>query len=126
MKNLLSTAAAFLLLSLSTAVAQQAPDPSGLWIRDDGNARVQIAPCGSDICATNVWIGDTSGGEEEGDVLVMKLEPRSATELGGTAYDRKRDRTYSISVDVRDNGLVTRGCVLGGLLCRNVSWTPAQ
>ena len=126
MKNLLFLTIAALLLAGPSAAAQQAADPGGVWLRDDGNARVEIAPCGDDICATNLWIGDTSGGEEAGDVLVMTLEPRSETQLGGTAYDPKRDRTYSITVEVLEDGLVTRGCVLGGLLCRNVSWTPAR
>lgn len=126
MKSLLFLTVATLMLAQPSAFAQQAADPSGIWMRDDGNARVEIAPCGNDICATNLWVGDTSGGEDAGDVLVMSLEPRSEKQLAGTAYDRKRDRSYSITIDVQDEGLVTRGCVLGGLLCRNVSWTPAR
>ncbi len=35
----------------------------GVWTRGDGNARVRIAACGPSLCATNVWIEDTSGGE---------------------------------------------------------------
>lgn len=126
MKNPAPLMFASVLLASSTALAQQAADPSGIWMRDDGNARVEIAPCGGDICATNLWIGDTSGGEEAGDRLVMSLEPQSADTLAGTAYDEKRDRTYSITLQVGEDGLVTRGCVLGGILCRNVSWTPAD
>ncbi|MCR5856415.1 DUF2147 domain-containing protein [Mesorhizobium sp. J428] len=127
MKNLLFlTVAALLPAAVSSVAAQQTADLSGVWLRDDGNARVRIASCGNDICATNLWIGDTSGGEEAGDVLVMTLEPHSKTQLRGTAYDPKRDRTYSITVQLRENRLVTRGCVLGGVLCRSVSWTPAR
>ena len=117
---------AAMLAGLPAASAQQAPDPSGVWMRDDGNARVRIAPCGGNICATNLWIGDTSGGEEAGDRLVMTLETQSADTLAGKAYDEKRDRTYSITLTVAASRLVTRGCVLGGIVCRNVSWTPAD
>jgi uncharacterized protein (DUF2147 family) len=103
------------------------PDPRGVWLRDDGNARVRIAPCGAGaVCATNLWIRDTSKGEAVGDRLVMTLAPRSATTLAGKAYDPKRKLTYSITVDVREDRLTTRGCVAGGLLCRDVSWTPAK
>ncbi|ARM91653.1 hypothetical protein RHEC894_PD00147 (plasmid) [Rhizobium sp. CIAT894] len=115
--------------AISNAAAsqpQQAVDPSGIWLRDDGNARVRIAPCGTNICATNLWIGDTSKGEEAGDRLVMSLQPKSPDTLAGTAYDAKRDRTYSITVQVLEKSLVTRGCILGGLLCKNVHWQPAQ
>lgn len=121
---ILSVAA--LLLAGPAAIAQEAAEPNGVWMRDDGNARVEIAPCGDNLCATNLWIGDTSKGEEVGDRLVMSLEPQSENTLAGTAYDEKRDRTYSMTLQVAQNGLVTRGCVLGGLLCRNVSWTPAD
>lgn len=118
---------AFAALVLATASqAQQTADPSGIWLRDDGNARVRIAPCGSNICATNLWIGDTSKGEETGDRLVMSLQPKSPDTLSGTAYDAKRDRTYSITVQVSENALLTRGCILGGILCKNVYWQPAK
>ncbi|HEV7249522.1 MAG TPA: DUF2147 domain-containing protein [Shinella sp.] len=117
---------ALLLLTAAAAGAQQSADPSGVWLRDDGNARVRIAPCGNDICATNLWIGDTSKGEAAGDVLVMSLKPKSADTLSGSAYDKKRDRTYSITVQVSDGALLTRGCILGGVLCRNVRWKSAQ
>lgn len=125
MKIPLLTALAFSTLAASAA-AQQPADPSGVWMRDDGNARVRIAPCGTNICATNLWIGDTSKGEEAGDRLVMSLTQKTADTLAGTAFDPKRNRTYSITVVVLDKSLVTRGCILGGILCRDVHWAPAQ
>lgn len=125
MKIPLLTALAFSTLAASAA-AQQPTDPSGVWMRDDGNARVRIAPCGTNICATNLWIGDTSKGEEAGDRLVMSLTQKTADTLAGTAYDPKRNRTYSITVVVLDKSLVTRGCILGRILCRDVHWAPAQ
>ena len=55
------TGRAFLLASLlTTGAAVQAAgagsELSGTWNRGVGNARVQIAPCGSQICASNVWV----------------------------------------------------------------------
>lgn len=126
MRMRLATALALSMLAATAARSQQSTDPSGIWLRDDGNARVRIAPCGDKICATNLWIGDTSKGEAPGDRLVMSLQQKSADTLAGTAYDAKRDRTYSITVQVSNNALVTRGCILGGLLCRDVGWTPAR
>jgi uncharacterized protein (DUF2147 family) len=117
-------AAAFSILYLigCTALAAQERSPDGVWLRDDGNARVRIAPCGSKICATNLWIKDASKGEGVGDRLVMSLDRKSETKLAGTAYDPKRDRSYALTVIVGRNSLITRGCILGGLLCRNVNW----
>lgn len=107
------------------SVAAQERSPDGVWMRDDGNARVRIAPCGSKLCATNLWIRDTSKGEEVGDRLIMSLERTSDSQLKGTAYDSKRKKTYRITVIPSAKGLTTRGCILGGLLCREVNWTPA-
>lgn len=117
-------AAAFSIFYLigCTALAAQERSPDGVWLRDDGNARVRIAPCGSKICATNLWIKDASKGEEVGDRLVMSLDRMSETKLAGTAYDPKRDRSYALTVIVGHNSLITRGCILRGLLCRNVNW----
>jgi uncharacterized protein (DUF2147 family) len=119
---------AFCVLSLAscTALAAQERNPNGVWLRNDGNARVRIAPCGVKICATNLWIKDTSKGEEVGDRLVMSLDRTSDTTLSGSAYDPKRDRTYAITVIVNSGSLTTRGCILGGVLCRDVGWTPAE
>lgn len=108
------------------AEAGQLASPAGIWLRDDGNARVRIAPCGSKLCATNLWIKDTSDGEAAGDRLILSLDRRSNTELAGSAYDPKRDRTYDITVVVGDRSLITRGCILWGLLCKDVTWTPAN
>ena len=121
-------AAALSIVSLIgyTALAAQERSPHGVWQRDDGNARVRIAPCGSKLCATNLWIKDTSKGEEVGDRLVMTLNRKSDTKLTGTAYDPKRNRNYALTIIVDSDSLITRGCILGGLLCRDVNWAPAN
>ena len=116
----------YISLAGCSALAAQERSPDGVWLRDDGNARVRIAPCGSKLCATNLWIKDTSKGEEVGDRLVMSLDRKSDSELTETAYDPKRQKTYRITVIVNSTSLTTRGCILGGLLCRGVNWTPAK
>ena len=108
------------------AFANALSDVGGLWMRGDGNARVRIAPCGQNLCATNVWIGDTSKGEEVGDKLIMTLKPASDNALRGTAYDPKRKITYSMTMRRTERGLTTRGCIAGGLICKDVNWAPAK
>ena len=121
-----ATGLVFFVSFCGSAFAASAPDPSGTWNRGDGNAKVRIAPCGSNICATNVWIKDTSGGEAVGDKLVMTLKPKSADTLSGKAYDAKRSMTYAIQLKVAGQSLVTRGCVVGGLVCKSVNWSRAR
>jgi uncharacterized protein (DUF2147 family) len=108
------------------AFANAMSDARGVWMRGDGNARVRIAPCGQNLCATNLWIRDTSKGENVGDRLVMTLKPVSDSTLKGTAYDAKRGLTYSMTLKVAGKRLTTRGCIIGGLICKDVNWTPAK
>lgn len=111
---------------LLAASGANASELDGTWLRDDGNARVRIAPCGDNICATNLWIGDTSKGEAVGDKLVMTLSRQADGTFSGTAYDAKRDWKYSMTITATDNELKTQGCVLGGVVCRNVNWKAAR
>lgn len=115
-----------LVLAVFWAPAVSASDLDGTWIRDDGNARVRIAPCGGKICATNLWIGDTSKGEAAGDKLVMTLARQPDGTFSGSAYDPKRDWTYAMTITATPGALTTRGCIVGGLICRDVNWKATE
>jgi len=119
-----------LLLALAMAgfllAGAAAGDLDGTWLRDDGNARVRIAPCGDKICATNLWIGDTSKGEAAGDKLIMTLARQPDGTFSGNAYDPKRDWNYSMTISATPGVLTTRGCIIGRLICRDVNWKAAE
>jgi len=66
----------------SAAQADAFSDSRGIWMRDDGNAKVSIAPCGQQLCATNLWIGDNSKGEQAGDKLIITGVTRHAGRKG--------------------------------------------
>jgi uncharacterized protein (DUF2147 family) len=99
-----------------------ADDIDGLWARGDGNAKVKIEPCGSDICAINTWIKPGTPREKAGDKLVMTIKKTSDDEYSGTAFDPQRDMTYKIFVMVNGDKMNTKGCVVAGLLCKGVDW----
>jgi len=111
-----------IVLVLGSINAALAADPTGDWEREDGMTRVRVEPCGNDICATNTWVKDPASAEKVGDVLVMKLKPAAPGLLAGTAFDRKRDATYKFEMKVEPDQLITKGCVLAGLLCKDVAW----
>ena len=110
------------MLSAAAGMSHAEPVADGVWARGDGNAHVRIAPCGNDLCATNIWIKDSSEGEAVGDRLVMDVKPAGRNTLGGKAFDPKRNMTYSIRIKVAQSNLVTRGCI-AGVLCKSVNWT---
>jgi uncharacterized protein (DUF2147 family) len=110
-------------LALGAGTVVQAADIDGNWTRSDGKARVKIAKCGADICATNTWIKPGTPSERAGDVLVMKVEKVSDNRYSGSAFDPQRDMSYKITLDVSGDTMTSKGCVLGGLLCKGVGWT---
>lgn len=119
MKWILTITMLLLLLPFSA----QAADIGGNWARGDGKARVNIAECGKDICATNTWIKPGTAKEKTGDRLVMSINQTADGQYSGTAFDPQRNLTYRISVKVDGDKMTTNGCVLAGLLCRNVGWS---
>ncbi|MFM2280901.1 MAG: hypothetical protein RLZZ444_3132 [Pseudomonadota bacterium] len=119
MKALMLTVAVF---ALGCAGSAQANELYGQWARGDGKARVQIAPCGADICATNVWVKPGTPKEGKGDTLVMSIRQENDGVYAGTAFDPKRDLTYNLTVTINGDRMTSRGCVIAGLICRGIGW----
>lgn len=111
-----------LMIAGSLVAPAQADSPMGQWARGDGNAKVRIAKCGANICATNIWIKPGTPSEKAGDVLVMTVKPVSDSQYAGSAYDPQRKMSYKITLILTGNSMTTKGCLLGGLLCKGVSW----
>lgn len=117
-------ASGFMALSLLAGpVLADTAEPMGNWARGDGVAKVKVAPCGGNICATNTWIKQGSGSEKAGDVLVMTLKPESSGTYKGTAFDPQRNMNFRMTLNVKGDSMTTRGCVLGGIICKSVSWS---
>ena len=110
---------------LMFCVTSAAAEPSliGHLARGDGKAVVRIEPCGSELCAVNTWILPGTKDEHVGDRLIMNVQKESATAYSGTANDPQRNLSYSLRIDVADQKMTTRGCVLLGLLCRDMAWS---
>ncbi|QFY62448.1 DUF2147 domain-containing protein [Rhizobium grahamii] len=115
--------AATTLSALAAFTLAHAADIEGEWARGDGNAKVRIASCGSDICATNTWIKPGTPKEKTGDTLVMTIKPGTDGVYSGTAFDPQRDLTYKLTVTVNGDQMTTKGCIVAGLLCKGVGWT---
>jgi uncharacterized protein (DUF2147 family) len=112
----------------SLAAATPGPsDISGSWMRSDGSARIHVASCGNQICATNTWIRDAGGDEAVGDRLVMSLTPNGQAAFSGFGYDVRRDKKYSLQISLEGGGRMrTEGCVLSGIVCKTMRWMRLQ
>ena len=107
----------------AAAAAAGTDDIFGNWSRQDGAARVKVANCGSQICATNTWIKDPIKQDEKvGDRLIFTIKPANG-EWSGSAYDPQRKLNLSAKLSASGTSMVTTGCIIGGLICRSTHWT---
>lgn len=116
-------AASLVALFPAASFAANDPSPFGLWARGDGKAKVKVERCGADLCATNTWVREGTKGEKAGDVLVMSVKPDDPAHWSGTAFDRQRDMTYRMTLNVGETSMTTEGCVLAGIVCKEMDWT---
>jgi uncharacterized protein (DUF2147 family) len=117
-----TTLLAALIFAPALAMAQE-PSIYGNWARGDGQAKVVIKDCGSNICAVNTWIKPGTKSEKAGDTLVMTLKKTDATSYEGKAFDPQRDMSYKMKLSVGEQSMTTRGCVFAGILCKSISWS---
>ncbi len=113
------------LAALASASAAAAGSPAflGNWARGDGKTHIRVEPCGAEFCGVNTWVRPGHSGEKVGDTLVANLKPTGAERWSGSAFDRRRDRHYTMQVHVAGARMTTEGCMLGGLVCQSMHWT---
>jgi uncharacterized protein (DUF2147 family) len=124
----------------ASAAADPGIDPSGTWLTEAGDARVQIARCGTTICGTIVWlkapIDSTTGKPQIDDKnpdpakarrpiiglnLFQDMKP-AGSKWSGRIYNADNGKTYASKVSlVGSNSLKVEGCVL--VFCGSETWT---
>lgn len=144
---LLAPALAFAGSLASAAAASAAPllDPSGVWLTEDGRARIRTEKCGTKqdrVCGYVVWLKSTTTDEGKPLVDVSNPDPkkRSRPSLGlqimlglapnlddaryeGKIYNAEDGKNYDVSIWLDgQNTLNVRGCLIS-FLCKTQSWT---
>jgi uncharacterized protein (DUF2147 family) len=114
--------AALAAAALAASALPALADPSGTWLRDNGNSRVRIAPCGANYCGTIVWVKDADGPAKVGQRVFYDMSPAGDNAWSGKAFNPEDGKTYTGKMTLSGSTLTTSGCVLGGLVCRSVSW----
>ena len=110
-------------LASCLAVPAMADEAKGVWLRQEGAARVKIAACGGSLCGTIVWLKDTNGPGHVGQRVFFDMTSSGPNTWAGTAFNPEDGKTYSGKLAVNGNALTTTGCALGGLICRSMSWS---
>jgi len=106
----------------NTALAS-GPAFLGNWARGDGKTHIRVATCGAEFCGVNTWVRRGDSGEKVGDTLVVNVKPAGAERWSGSAFDRRRNRHYTMRVHVAGGHMTTDGCMFGGMMCQSMNWT---
>lgn len=119
---LVAPALAMLALFAGAATATAAPDNiGGVWVTDDGQGAVEIAPCGGAMCGRIVWLKeplykgqplrdarnpDASSRNRPicGLRVLGELRPKGDRYEGGWIYDPETGGRYRLSVELKPNG----------------------
>lgn len=115
--------AALLTIGASGVSLARGEPYTGNWARGDGKTHIRVEPCGAEFCGVNTWVKPGHTGEKVGDTLVADLKPAGAERWSGSAFDRRRDRHYTMRVQVAGGRMTTDGCILGGMMCQSMHWT---
>jgi uncharacterized protein (DUF2147 family) len=138
--------AASAILGLTAATPASAGDPRGNWMTDDGKAKIAIVSCGGALCGNIVALtepNDPATGKPKTDSnnpdnakrtrpmlgvqIVIDMKPDSADKWKGQVYNAEDGKTYAGSITLVDAKTLTlQGCALGGLVCKNRTWTRAN
>lgn len=125
-------AAAAVALACLTVPAS-AQSPNGTWLTQSGETRVRIAPCGSNLCGTIVWVKNPAKdaknpkanlqGRNVVGINMITMKPAGDKKWSGTLYNYQDGKTYSGSLtQTGANSLSLSGCV-AAVFCRSQTWT---
>jgi uncharacterized protein (DUF2147 family) len=131
------------ILGLASVMPASAADPRGNWMTENGRAKVAIVSCGGALCGNIVALtepNDPATGKPRTDTnnpdaakrirpligvpIVIGMTPDTAEKWKGQVYNAEDGKTYSGSITlVNATTLTLQGCALGGLICKNQTWT---
>ncbi len=97
-----------------------ADDPSGRWDREDGLGGVEIKPCEDALCARISWLRDAGPPAHVGQQVLFDMRRTAEGSWVGSAFNPEDGRTYAGTMTLTGDKLITRGCILAGLVCRTV------
>jgi uncharacterized protein (DUF2147 family) len=100
---------------LAAAGAAYADPIEGNWKTRSGST-AEITQCGSAFCI-RMKTGPHAGKE------IGRFNPQGDGTYTGTVTDPASDKTYKGKGSLKDNAFTMGGCVLGGLICRNETWS---
>lgn len=123
-------------VAFAPAALASAEDAFGTWRHPENGSLVKLYSCGGGLCAQIVKTQDPNakddknpdpskrGRKVEGIVIMSGAKKEGDNQWRGKLYNREDGNTYSGSITVLSKTQVKlEGCVLGGIICKGVTWT---
>jgi uncharacterized protein (DUF2147 family) len=113
-------------LALAVPAGAQAAALEGKWANPKRSVIVNVAPCGDAYCGTVSWASakNRDKGATPGTRVLTDLKRAGANLYKGRAFEPKRNVRGAATVkQVGPNVMIVRGCVIGGILCKEQRWT---
>ena len=145
MTDRLSRAALGILPAIAVLAAVAAPvaEIEGIWLVEDGEAKIEVLRCGGDVCGHIVWLSEptNSEGSAKRDILNPDRSLRERTVIGvqllripavpdkrgvwsgGRIYDPDTGKTYRCTLRLDGERLKLRGYIGIRLFGRSTHWT---
>ena len=133
-------------LLVATSAHAQSPTPVGVWLHENKRIKIEIAPCGDELCGKLIWFKRPN--DAQGLPLVDVLNPDPALRTrpllgleilnglrpagdgtwdGGTIYNPDDGETYSALASIQDDGsLRVRVYVFLSLFGETKIWTRVE
>ena len=136
---------AAMLIFIGQVFAENKADPTGIWLTQDGDAKIRISQCGMNLCGTIIWLKapiDPSTRKPQVDDknsnrslanrpilginIFSEMKSSAGNKWSGKIYNADNGKTYSSDVIVAAaRKLEVRGCVLA-VLCGSETWTRLE
>lgn len=126
---------AAVLMAALPALADPMSDIVGRWRDSDGESEIAISRCGPALCGKIVWlkqerfdIYNPNEGLRKRSLMGIQVlsgfKPATKGGLEGDGYNPADGKTYRTTLELASaRSLVVRGCVLGGLICDDDTWS---
>jgi uncharacterized protein (DUF2147 family) len=132
MKRIFAMTAFAALVAAAPGAASAQSTLEGHWKNAKGSLVVKVAPCGTSWCGVVVSAtekakaGAREGGTENliGTRILTELRPAGEAVFKGKAFDAKRNIHVPATIRViGPSTLSVKGCLIGGLICKEQRWT---
>ena len=117
---------ALLALAATVPVTASAQALEGKWANPKRSVIVDVDRCGDAYCGTVSWANakNREKGATPGTRVLSDLKPTGKGVYKGRAFEPKRNLRGGATVrQVGPDTMIVKGCVIGGLLCKEQRWT---